>query len=189
MVVEVERELLRKCRAGDWDAYEPIVRAYESRVYGLALGLVRNPEDARDLSQDSFVRAFQAIESYDPGRPFLGWLLGICRNMCIDFLRRRRPLVRMDDDSPDRPKVQLADPNARTDRPTIASETRELVWEAMGRISDEHREVLVLKDMQDLEYAEIARILNIPQGTVASRVYYARRALREALESMGVEYP
>ncbi len=189
MVIEVERELLRKCRAGDWDAYEPIVRAYESRVYGLALGLVRNPEDARDLTQDSFVRAFQAMKLYDPDRPFVGWLLRICRNLCIDFLRRRRPLVRVDDQDMDGQKVQLPDPHARTDRESIAHETRSHVWEAMGRISDEHREVLVLKDLQDLEYAEVARILNIPQGTVASRVYYARRALRETLEAMGVEYP
>lgn len=189
MVLEVERELLRKCRAGDWDAYEPLVRAYERRVYGLALGLVRDPDDARDLTQDSFVRAYQAIELYDPDRPFLGWVLGICRNMCIDFLRRRRPQVRMDREPREGQQVQLPDPDARTDRPAIASETRSLVWKALGRISDEHREVLVLKDIQDLEYAEIARILNIPQGTVASRVYYARRALREALERMGVEYP
>ena len=188
MVVEVERELLRKCRAGDWDAYEPIVRAYESRVYGLALGLVRNPEDARDLTQDALVRGFQAMNLYDPDRPFLGWLLGICRNLCIDFLRRRRPHVHIDD-TRDGQQMQVSDPRARTDRSIINSETRELIWKALGDISDEHREVLVLKDIQDLEYGEIARILNIPQGTVASRVYYARRALREVLEDMGVQYP
>jgi RNA polymerase sigma-70 factor (ECF subfamily) len=170
MVAEVERQLLLKCRAGDWKSYEPIVRAYEGRVYGLALGLLRDPEDARDLAQDALVRAFQSLDLYDPDRPFLGWLLGICRNLCIDHLRRRRS-------------------NVRIDRASIVAETRSLVWQAMERLSDEHREVLVLKDLQELEYADIARILNIPQGTVASRVYYARRALRVALEEMGVTYP
>ncbi|MFC1544126.1 RNA polymerase sigma factor [Gemmatimonadota bacterium] len=189
MVVEVERTLLRKCRAGDWAAYEAIVRAYEHRVYGMALGLVREPEDARDLTQDVFIRAFESLELYDPDRPFIGWVLGICRNMCIDFLRRRRRHVRVDEDPDEGRKVQLPDPRSRTDGGLLDSETRALVWKALGRLSDDHREVLVLKDIQDLEYAEIARILNIPQGTVASRVYYARRALREILEGMGVQYP
>jgi RNA polymerase sigma-70 factor (ECF subfamily) len=188
MVAEVERQLLLKCRAGDWKSYEPIVRAYEGRVYGLALGLLRDPEDARDLAQDALVRAFQSLDLYDPDRPFLGWLLGICRNLCIDHLRRRRSNVRIDDPE-DGPSVQIADAAAESDRASIVAETRSLVWQAMERLSDEHREVLVLKDLQELEYADIARILNIPQGTVASRVYYARRALRVALEEMGVTYP
>lgn len=188
MVAEVERQLLLKCRAGDWKAYEPIVRAYEGRVYGLALGLLRDPEDARDLVQDALVRAFQSLDLYDPDRPFLGWLLGISRNLCIDFLRRRRNNVRIEDPE-DGPTLQLPDPSAESDRESIQEETRSALWQAMDSLSDEHREVLVLKDVQELEYAEIARILNIPQGTVASRVYYARKALRESLERMGVTYP
>jgi len=75
MAVEVERELLRKCRAGDWEAYEPIVRAYEGRLFGLAIGIVHNADDARDLVQDSFVRAFKSMDLYDPERPFLAWIL------------------------------------------------------------------------------------------------------------------
>jgi len=188
MFAEVERELLLKCRAGDWKAYEPIVRAYEGRLYGVALGLVHNAEDARDLVQDTFVRAFKSMELYDPERPFLGWILCVCRNICIDFLRRRRYGRSLDDDRDEKP-LQLADPGAQTDRSLLDEETRSLIWEALGLLSDEHREVLVLKDLQDLEYGEIADILSIPQGTVASRVYYARQALRETLENMGVEYP
>jgi RNA polymerase sigma-70 factor (ECF subfamily) len=188
MHAEVERELLRKCRAGDWKAYEPIVRAYEGRLYGVAVSLVHNSEDARDLVQDTFVRAFKSLELYDPERPFLGWVLSVCRNICIDFLRRRRYGRSMDDDQDER-SFQLADPGAETDRSLLDSETRSLIWKALSLLSSEHREVLVLKDIQDLEYGEIAEILNIPQGTVASRVYYARQALRKSLENMGVEYP
>lgn len=185
---EVERELLWKCRAGDWKSYEPIVRAYEGRLFGVAIGLVHNVDDARDLVQDTFVRAFKSMDLYDPERPFLGWILCVCRNLCIDFLRRRRFGRSLEGDQDGVP-FQVADPNAQTDRPALDEETRSLIWVALGRLSDEHREVVVLKDMQDLEYGEIAQILNIPQGTVASRVYYARRALREILEGMGVEYP
>ncbi|MCK4771741.1 MAG: sigma-70 family RNA polymerase sigma factor [Candidatus Latescibacteria bacterium] len=188
MFAEVERELLHKCRAGDWKAYEPIVRAYEGRLYGVALSLVRNTEDARDLVQDTFVRAFKSMDLYDPERPFLGWVLSVCRNICIDFLRRRRFGRSLEGDQDEKP-LQISDPGAQTDRSLLDKETRSLIWKALGQLSDEHREVLVLKDMQDLEYGEIAEILNIPQGTVASRAYYARQALRETLESMGVEYP
>jgi len=189
MSVDVERELLRKCRAGDWDAYEPIVRAYEGRLFGLAIGIVHNADDARDLVQDSFVRAFKSMDLYDPERPFLAWMLSVCRNLCIDFLRRRRFSYSLDGEGDDDQPIQVADPQARTDRATIDGEARNLIWEALADLSEEHREVLVLKDMQELEYCEIARMLNVPQGTVASRVYYARRALRDTLEDMGVEYP
>ncbi len=188
MVAEVERELLRKCRAGNWEAYEPIVRAYEGRLFGLALGIVHNGDDARDLVQDSFVRAFKSLELYDSDRPFIAWILSVCRNLCIDFLRRRKYSYSLDADGEGQP-IQMPDPRARTDRAALDGETRSLIWEALGGLSDEHREVLVLKDMQEMEYGEIAQILNVPQGTVASRVYYARRALRETLESMGVDYP
>lgn len=187
-VEEVERELLHKCRAGDWKAYEPIVRAYEGRLFGTAVGLVHNAEDARDLVQDTFVRAFNSMELYDPERPFIGWILSVCRNICIDFLRRRKFGRALEDERDGKP-LQIADPGAETDRFLLDKETRSLIQEALVALSDEHREVLVLKDMQDLEYGEIAEILNIPQGTVASRVYYARQALRQALENMGVEYP
>ncbi|MFC1627996.1 RNA polymerase sigma factor [Gemmatimonadota bacterium] len=188
MVAEVERELLRKCRAGDWEAYEPIVRAYEGRLFGLALGIVHNGDDARDLVQDSFVRAFKSLELYDSERPFIAWILGVCRNLCIDFLRRRKYSYSLDADDEGQP-IQVPDHRARTDREAMDGETRILIWEALGDLSEDHREVLVLKDMQELEYCEIAQILNVPQGTVASRVYYARRALRESLENMGVDYP
>jgi len=188
MAVKVERELLLKCRAGDAEAYEPIVRAYEGRLYGLALGLVHNSEDARDLVQDAFVRAFRSLDLYDADRSFVTWLMSVCRNLCIDFLRRRR-FSRSLDGGDDETPPQIADPGAVTDRPVLAAETRSLVWDALSRLDDDHREVLILKDMQELGYGEIAQILNIPQGTVASRVYYARRSLRDELEQMGVEYP
>lgn len=188
MAVEVQRELLLRCRAGDWKAYEPIVRAYEDRLFGLALSLVRDEDEARDAVQEAFIKAFQAMDLYDPDRPFLGWLMGICRNLCIDHLRRRKHPVRLDEDRDGR-TYQLPDPGARTDRSAIDSETADRIWEALGQIGEEHREVIVLKDIQGLKYAEIARIINVPQGTVASRVYYARRALREILERMGVRYP
>lgn len=190
MAVEVERELLLKCRAGDWDAYEPIVRAYEGRLFGLALGIVHNADDARDLVQDAFVRAFRSLDLYDPDRPFLAWILSVCRNLCIDHLRRRRFSYSLDGgDGEDEQPIQVADPKARTERRAVDGETRNVIWEALGTLSEEHREVLVLKDMQELEYCEIAQILNVPPGTVASRVYYARRALRDTLEAMGVDHP
>lgn len=183
----VERELIRKCRAGDSRFYEPIVRAYERPALRLALGMLGNADDARDAVQEAFVKAYEALPRFDLNRPFGPWFFQILRNQCRDMLRSRRSrfeLDVLDQTAPEvreRPEVAAADQERRHER----SAARELLWRALERIGDEHREVLVLKELEELRYAEIAAILDIPEGTVASRLYHARRALKEALEAMG----
>lgn len=187
----VERELIRKCRAGDSRFYEPVVRAYERPALRLAIAMLGNADDARDAVQEAFVKAYDALPRFDLNRPFGPWFFQILRNQCRDALRARRPrfdLEALDHGGPDAREL------ARTDGsdPERRHEWRvahELLWRALQRIGEEHREVLVLKELQGFRYGEIAAILGIPEGTVASRLYYARRALREALAELGAEYP
>ena len=186
---EVERELVRKCRAGNTRFYEPLVRAYEPQGLRMALGMTGNPDDARDALQDAFVKVFQALERFDTNRPFGPWFFQILRNQCRDLLRRRRARFRVEvvsdgllDSAPDTGPRSAARQRERL-------EAQRLLWRALERIPEDQREVLVLKELQGLRYHEIASIIEIPEGTVASRLFNARQALKATLDGMGATYP
>lgn len=181
---EVERELIRKCRAGDPRFYEPLVRAYEKPGLRLALGLLGNVEDAKDALQAAFVKAYEALGSFDLQRSFGPWFFQILRNQCRDLLRNRRARFRLEA-ADERLELKPADEESGPERRREAGQVKELIWKALESLAEEQREVLVLKEIQGLRYGEIAALLEIPEGTVASRLFHARRALKEALESMG----
>lgn len=183
----LEAELIRKCRDGNQEFYEPLVRAYEPEAVRVALAILRDGDAARDAVQESFIKAYRSLDRFDLDRSFRPWFLQILKNQCRDMLRRRKAgfeVERMDN-------VMIATLPGSDDpaRDHSRAEAREVLWEALGQISVEHREVLVLKELEGLNYAEIAETAEIPEGTVASRLYHARRALRQALDEMGVEYP
>jgi RNA polymerase sigma-70 factor (ECF subfamily) len=184
---DLEAELIRKCRAGQRGFYEPLVRAYEPEANRLALGMLGDGDAAQDAVQEAFIKAYNALDRFELGRSFRPWFLQILRNHCRDMLRRRKAgfeVERMD--------TFLASrlPSSEdSERPTRRAEAKELLWRGLGRVSVEHREVLVLKELDGLNYGEIAETLRIPEGTVASRLFHARRALRNALDEMGVKYP
>jgi RNA polymerase sigma-70 factor (ECF subfamily) len=188
LVPEVERELIKKCRAGDSRFYEPLVRAYEQPGLRLALGMLGNLDDAKDSLQNAFVKAFDALPRFDLHRSFGPWFFQILRNQCRDHLRSRKARFRLEA-LDERLELRPADPERGPERRRERAEAREMLWEALEKIGEEHREILVLKELQGFRYGEIAAILEIPEGTVASRLYHARRALKEALEEMGAEYP
>ena len=185
---EVERELIRKCRAGDSRFYEPLVRAYEQPGLRLALGMLGNLEDAKDALQNAFVKAFEALARFDLKRPFGPWFFQILRNQCRDQLRSRKARFRLEA-LDERLELRPADPEKGPERKRERAQARELLWGALEKIGEEHREILILKELQGFRYGEIATILEIPEGTVASRLFHARRALKEALQDMGAEYP
>ena len=185
---EVERELIRKCKAGDSRFYEPLVRAYEKPGLRLALGMLGNVEDAKDAVQNAFIKTFDALAKFDLKRPFGPWYFQILRNQCRDQLRSRKARFRLEA-LDERLELRPADPETGPIRLRERAEAREIIWEALERLGDEHREILVLKELQGFRYGEIAAILEIPEGTVASRLYHARRALKEALEDIGATYP
>jgi len=171
-----------KCRGGDREAFGPIVESYRRRAYFTALGLVGNREEAYDLSQEAFVRAFRAIGRFDPAREFAPWFFRILRNLCASAHARRKTrredsLEKLREDGREFPAGDRFSPELLAER----NEAAERVWRGLAELDAKHREVVVLKDLQGYGYREIAEILDIPIGTVMSRLYHARRKLKEKL--------
>ncbi len=188
MQLELERELIRKCKAGDSRFYEPLVRAYEPGGLRLAVAMMGNVEDAQDALQEAFIKTYEALHRFDLRRPFGPWFFQILRNQCRDMLRSRKAkfkLEALDEKLEQRPASAERGPERIRQR----SAARELLWRGLEQIGTEHREILLLKELEGFRYTEIANILEIPEGTVASRLYHARHALRDALVEMGAEYP
>lgn len=174
-----EREALKRVMRGDIDTYRVIVERYKERAYYTALGFLGNPEDALDISQDAFVRAYKSLKTFNLSRPFFPWFYKILRNLCFDFLKKRRRI----------PEVPLEDVEKRGDGYGVEEiykrkVLKEKVWEAISQLSPEEREIILLRFFQDCSYKEISEILDCPIGTVMSRLYYAKNSLRKRLKGV-----
>jgi RNA polymerase sigma-70 factor (ECF subfamily) len=181
---ESDAALVRRTHAGDTRAFGALVERYMRRAYYAALGLVGSSDDALDLSQEAFVRAFNARHTIDPDRPFYAWLYQIIRRLCFNHTRdrrtRRRGIEAAGDWLTEQASARTAGMNP--DRALERAEAKRRVARALDSLSDRDREVLVLKEFEGLRYREIAEILGVPIGTVMSRLYSARRRLAAALE-------
>jgi RNA polymerase sigma-70 factor (ECF subfamily) len=184
---ELERELIRKLKSGDTRFYEPLVRAYEPSGLRLAVAMMGNTEDAKDALQNSFVKAFNSLHRFDLSKPFGPWFFQILRNQCRDMLRSRKARFRVET-LDERLEARPEDYEKGPERARQRSAAKATLWRGLEEIGEEHREILVLKELQGFRYTEIAQILEIPEGTVASRLYHARHALKDTLVSMGVDY-
>ncbi|MFZ1729528.1 MAG: sigma-70 family RNA polymerase sigma factor [Bacteroidota bacterium] len=175
-------DLILRAQRGEKDAYGLLVRAYMQPAYYSALALVGSHDEAMDLSQQAFIRAWLAIRKFEIGRRFFTWYYRILRNLCLNRLRDRAsqatPMAHFDH------VLEVADdeqdPSVETDRALL----RERVRSAMGELRPEEREIIVLRDFDDHSYAEIAELLECPLGTVMSRLYYARKNLKDLLEDL-----
>ena len=186
MQPDLERQLIRKCKAGDARFYEPLVRAYEPAGLRLAVAMMGNNEDAEDALQEAFIKTFDTLHRFDLRRPFGPWFFQILRNQCRDMLRSRKAKFKvevLDEKLDQRP----ADRERGPERSRQRNAARDTLWQGLERIGTEHREILVLKELEGFRYTEIAQILEIPEGTVASRLYHARHALRDALVELNPE--
>jgi RNA polymerase sigma-70 factor (ECF subfamily) len=181
-----ERALVLRARAGDRRAFGELVTRHMRRAYYVALGLVGSHDDALDLSQEAFVRAFRARASLDPDRPFYAWLYQIVRRLCFNYLRDRRTRrTRLEQAASwlmDEAGARMAegDPARSAER----SELRERLEAAIEALPEREREVLVLREFEGLRYREIAELVGIPIGTVMSRLYAARKHLAESLREV-----
>jgi RNA polymerase sigma-70 factor (ECF subfamily) len=183
---DAERDLVRRARAGDAAAREALALAHRRAAYLLALQLLGNREDALDAAQDALLRFFTTLDRFHPDQPVRPWLFSIVRNRCRDMLRRGR--VRKSEpleSDEERWRPELVDGQADPHRDAEQAELRRRVFAALGRLGGDHREILVLRDYQDLSYEEIAEVLGVPRGTVMSRLHRARKALAQALGAPG----
>lgn len=185
-----EQELVRAAAGRDEAAFEELVRAYENKVYCLALRMCGSPEDAAEVAQEAFLAAWRGLPTFRGEAGFSTWLYRLASNACIDFLRRekrRRSLsmtVCLDDETCER-QAELPDQRSTPEQHLERQELRRAIRDGLQRLSEEHRQVLVMREVSGLSYAEIGQVLELEPGTVKSRIARARLALRKALESEG----
>ncbi len=176
--VALERSLVVRAKAGEREAFSLLIRHNIQRVYRAAYAVVRNRDDAEDIAQETFVRAYQSISRFDETRPLFPWLYRIARNLCLNRIKR---VTKREAELPE--FDYLPDAAAGPEESAIAAEERQLVRRAVGRLPDQHRQIIELSHFQECSYREMADILDVPMGTVMSRLYNARRKLRELLET------
>ena len=179
-----EEALIRRAASGDDGAFEKLVLAHQKQVYNLCLRLSGNEQDAYDLSQEAFIKAWRGLAQYQFGAEFSTWLYRLTRNVCIDHLRRlkRQPSVPLETEQ-DGETVELPLPDGAPgpEERVLHEEKQRILAEAMQALSDEQREILVLRVVNDLPYEQIAEILGLQLGTVKSRLARARIQLKKIL--------
>ncbi|MEQ8819643.1 MAG: sigma-70 family RNA polymerase sigma factor [Sumerlaeia bacterium] len=179
-----EKDCLVRAKQGNRKAYGQIVEAHRERLYCAALGIMRNHEDARDMSQDAFVRAFNSLDRFDTDRPFYPWIYRILRNLCMDSLKRHGPkrsisLDALVEDAGDRFAVEDSDVRDSLQREQMIGHLRRAIEE----LKPEFREIVLMKHIDGMAYKDIAEALDIPMGTVMSRLFHARKALAQLMEA------
>lgn len=179
--------LIARCRRGDGLAWEQLVRRCQGRVYGLAWHYLGNVEDARDVTQEAFVRVYRQLDAFEGDR-FMAWLLCITRNLCIDHLRRRRSRPPAEDVQADEEGAAPADTAPNPEQAWLTDGRKRTVYAALARLSGASREMILLKDIQGLRLKEIARLLGLPIGTVKSRSNRARVELARQVLAVDPSY-
>jgi RNA polymerase sigma-70 factor (ECF subfamily) len=185
-LVHLDAHLVSAARAGDHEAFRELVRRHQRKAYAVALGIVRDADDARDVVQDAFLKVHEKLDTFDGDAQFFTWLYRIVANLAIDHLRkRRRPRVDFDESYPqeteDTSGISPArlgfDPaRALTDR-----ELRERILAALDELSPSHRAVLVMREVDGLSYQEMADVVGCSIGTIMSRLFHARKRMQALL--------
>ena len=178
-----EVALVRSAKNGDLEAYDQLVRLYRERIYATIYHMTSNHEDANDLAQESFIKAFQALKSFKGGSSFYTWLYRIAVNKTINFLKQRKNRIQMslndlDFNAEHNPDLVALISDKTPRREADLRELQEKLNEALLRLSEPHRLVVVLHDVQGLSHDEIAKVMDCNIGTVRSRLFYARQQLQ-----------
>jgi RNA polymerase sigma-70 factor, ECF subfamily len=179
-----EAELLERARKGDSEAFGVLVERYQRRVVNVALAVVHNQDDALELAQETFVRAYENLDKFESRSSFSTWLYRIAANLAIDFWRRegRHVVLRGEDAENEMRRM----PTERGDSYKAASrsELSGRLSKALEELTPEHRAVILLREVEGLSYDEISEVLQVPRGTVMSRLHYARTHLRTLLKDL-----
>lgn len=181
MTREQENAVVRAVLNGDVNAFEMLVKEYEKNVYNLALRMVGNSEDAADMSQEAFIKAYNSLDSFRGDSKFSVWLYRIVSNVCLDFIRSRKRKqtvsLSMEDDNGNDVELDIADDTQSPERLMDKRLTREAVRRGLASLPPGQRQILLLREIQGLSYDEIAEVLNVEAGTVKSRIFRARKKL------------
>jgi len=188
---QVVNLLVRRCISGDAVAWEEIVLRYNRRIYNICYRFAGSPDDAQDLTQEVFIKMYRTLNSYDVERgAFMTWVTSITRNLLVDHFRKSKQ-DRMTDSLDSAPSEhedamplseQIPDKTAPPDSRVHSRETRETIHRALQKLSPDLREAVILRDLQDMDYREIATVLKVPEGTVKSRINRGRAELARLLQ-------
>lgn len=183
--------LVRRCIGGDAAAWEEIVQRHHRRIYNICYRFAGNADDAQDLTQEVFIKMYRTLNSFDAGKgAFMTWVTTITRNLLVDHFRKKKG-DRLTDSLDSAPSEhedalplseRIADQSIPPDAQVQSRETREVVHEALQKLSPELREALILRDLQDMDYRDIATALRVPEGTVKSRINRGRAELARLLQ-------
>ena len=181
-----DSELVARVLQGDKNAFRPIVERYQNRIYAMVVGMVRDEAEARDLVQNAFIKAYQGLDTFRLDSSFYTWLYRIAMNLAIDSCRKRRrrktgsfdeAIAARDEDGEMLELHHVDGPAEALHR----KELRQRIFAAMEELTEEQREVLLLRKVEGLSYAEISESMGIPEGTVMSRLFYARKKMQALL--------
>lgn len=178
--------LIKSALKGDMQSFEELMYQYEKKVYNVALRVFKNPEDAKDISQDVFIKIYKNLDKFDNKSSFSTWIYRITTNTCIDELRKRKgkETVSIDNDIEDdegRFKREFADNEPTPEEKVISKEGESEIIKSMNTLSDEHRTIIVMRDIEGLSYTEISEIIGVSIGTVKSRISRARLQLKNII--------
>ncbi len=183
-----DAELVSRCQKGDYDAFDALVTRHRGRVYAMIQNMVKNEADSWDLAQEVFVKVWKALPKFEARARFSTWMYRITHNVVYDWMRKRKVETagELDDNLLDRESVAAgahATPvrEARPDEALSQGELRASIEGALEKLSPEHREAIMLREVQGLEYKEIADVMDCSIGTVMSRLFYARKKLQSLL--------
>jgi RNA polymerase sigma-70 factor (ECF subfamily) len=185
-----DAELVKRCQEGDSSAYNELVTRYRNKAFTMVFGMVQNEQDAWDLAQEGFLKAWRSIHRFKGESSFYTWLYRIMTNVTIDSLRRKG--IHGETEFDDRIAPATVDPGSRTTPSSVPLphkkleqiEIRQRIDDAISKLSPEHRAVIVMKEIEDLQYSEIAEILGCSIGTVMSRLFYARKKMQSLLRDL-----
>jgi RNA polymerase sigma-70 factor (ECF subfamily) len=174
-----DAELVRACLAGNQKAFETLVRKYEKPIYNLALRMLKDPDDAADVAQSVFVKAYQKLDSFDEAHEFFSWVYRIAINESINFKKRTKRLDEYE-------SGVTAAMSATQDQAHGAEVLRDEMIDAIERLTMDYQMVIVLRHFHDFSYEEMADVLSIPEKTVKSRLFTARQQLKDILTEKGI---
>jgi RNA polymerase sigma-70 factor, ECF subfamily len=186
LVSDDDRDAVRRVQAGDTEAFEPLVEKYKRKVFRLAYQVLRDQEEALDVAQEAFVKAFRALPAFKGDSAFYTWLFRITMNVALDRKRQRATRVKSlgtDDVTPEEWERTATSTDPDPEDVASGAERRERIRKGLDSLSERHRTIIILSDIEGLQYREIAEVLGIPMGTVMSRLHHARKRLREVLGS------